>query len=519
MSALSQLLVNAEALQWRRPSEWIELQPGPQDQRRSLIALVAVNPKPTSLGLRLTGCPFTVDWGDGLVQQYTSGEHATHTYQFSRLPAATFTSRGYRQAVVKLSWESGGGPSKLEVTDYTAVNDVATNTTPLLEIHLAGRALTNVVLSPPTKPSRMCEQVWIRPALDHNSWNTFSAGLFEEMNALQSVPEFDLGLTTNMDRMFRNCTSLRVAPVFDETYVTSMREIFAGCTALVSAGMKAPACTDFTRAFAGCTSLVGVVFEECHAVLSWQDAFRDCTSLVDVDIACYCSATDLSGMFSGCTALQELPAMEAPHCVTTDNMFSGCVSLTTLGDFVMPENLNMGHMFAGCWQMRELPNLGFGQVQYVFGAFSDMYALQATPRGFDTSECVEFTALFANCMNLVRAPELSTANVRSFNGVFLNCTMLESIPPWDFGGVTNSSGLAQAFDNLRSCTRVLGRNFQASFKVSSLPLGVQQLNELFGNLGQLQGISRVVDIQGIAAALSDGVQFELATAKGWQVSA
>lgn len=525
MSSQLQLQHVQGVVPWKRPADWLPLPVPRQDQLRSLIALVAVFPRPTSLGFVVYGVPYTVDWGDGVVERFQSGQPASHVYTYGRLPASTQCSRGYRQAIVKVSWEAAGvlggrTANALEVTDYTARSDLTTNTTPLLDVQLAGRTLSNLVLSPRNKPSRLCEQVWMRPLkAGIRRWNNYSQGLFENMNSLQSVPEFSVGDLVNLSRTFRNCKSLKLVPEFDASAVESMEDMFAGCAALQGVTLSAELCRNYKRAFQGCTSLREVIVRDSAEMVTWQDAFSGCTSLQWVDIDHFDRAQDLSGMFRGCVALRAMAEINAPQCKTTEAMFHGCVALTEMGAMAMPQNQNIIAMFYQCWSMRELPLLGFGDLSYVSSAFAEMYALETPPRGFDTPECWDFTAMFANCVNLTRAPELNTSQGLSFNGVLQNCTALEEVPGWDMSGVSRRSGLDLAFDNLPSCTRVRAFGMKASFSLKRLPLQAEQLNEVFHNLGVIEGNPQTVVVGGVYGALQDGLRSELALSKGWQIAA
>jgi hypothetical protein len=84
--------------QWIRPANWLPL-PSMTAGDQMFAGLLAVYPGdsaltgPTASGnfvaFSVTGCTYTVDWGNGTTQSYSAGVTAQYNYDFGSISAAT----------------------------------------------------------------------------------------------------------------------------------------------------------------------------------------------------------------------------------------------------------------------------------------------------------------------------------------------------------------------------------------------------------------------------------------------
>ena len=168
-------------------------------------------------------------------------------------------------------------------------------------------------------------------------------------------------------------------------------------------------------------------------VANMKDVFYGCSSLESVDLSGFNmqNVTSCNYMFSGCSSLKEINLRfltQTGKVTNTGGMFYNCSSLTSV-DLDMFETKNvtgMDFMFGGCSSLREVKNMYFDaqsgpDMSYVF---KDCSALE----DIDLSN-------FSN-----------TQNIRIFQGVFQNCTNLQTVTLGTFE-LGNSADVKFLFHN------------------------------------------------------------------------
>ncbi len=70
-----------------------------QEKEQKVIGKLAIHPHSTSIWLSAKN-RFKVDWGDGTIQNYTSGAVANHCYDFNQLDDSTLTKEGYKVVTI-----------------------------------------------------------------------------------------------------------------------------------------------------------------------------------------------------------------------------------------------------------------------------------------------------------------------------------------------------------------------------------------------------------------------------------
>jgi hypothetical protein len=271
---------------WVRPSDWLPM-PTVLDTETKFVGLLAVydvkGPQ-VALSATVTG-GYTVDWGDGNVENFASAAVATHAYNYQALPSSSLSSRGYKQVLVTVTRQNTAN----NLTNVFRLNHQPTTThqqiqwldiamsfpnlaTELL-IAANGHAQTSI-----TGTWELLERVRIVNCR-LNSTGSLFLGLLNlqsyEINNNNPTP------TTSIGRMFESCKNL--------TKVTSLGN--ASATATVHS------------AFSGCTNLIEVpVFTISSAATSISSMFATCTRLKTIpaiDLSVLTSPTTNTSIFNG----------------------------------------------------------------------------------------------------------------------------------------------------------------------------------------------------------------------------
>ncbi|TCD47016.1 BspA family leucine-rich repeat surface protein [Chlorobium sp. N1] len=447
---------------WVRPADWLPLEAlGEGDE--GLVGLVAVfDSEGEALSLSASGA-YRVEWGDGVVEEYAAGARADHLYDYASLPG-TECSRGYRQAVVRLSAQAPGALTSLDLQERPAIFPGADAGSRWLDIEVAGGSLSALAVGGSTVRTSMLERCRCAKCAV-----TDLGGLFSRCDALAVVPFFDASAATGMEGMFSGCSSLLEASLVGSRSVSTVASMFYDCTALQRApSFDTSAVTDMSSMFYGCRSLRRVPLFDTAAV------------------------TSVESMFEGCGALQELPLLQTGSVTDMGRMLRDCCSLLYVPPFDTASVVGMREMFYGCRSLLSVPP-------------------------FETGSVTDMSYMFGRCSSLQRVPLFDTASVTNMTAAFSYAYALAELPALEAGSVT-AFGPAiftpGAFQGCASLRRFGLQGVGATFSVAGCGLGPVALDELYMSLAVVS--SRTVTVTGNWG--TGGDHPEIATAKGWTVT-
>ena len=202
-----------------RPSDWLEIDSLVTAGEQKFVGLYAVfsdatlatNGANNYLSVTITGnC--TIDWGDGVVENYASGVKADHLYTYASLSDSTICSRGYKQAIVTITPQSGQNITQYNLSSKhsSIVNYYTTHN--WLDVNVSGTAISRILF-----------------------FDRAKCIFLEKFRGYQSTTA-----CTNMSNMFYNCTSAQYFNLssFNTTSVTSMFQMFASCYSTVAVNLS-----------------------------------------------------------------------------------------------------------------------------------------------------------------------------------------------------------------------------------------------------------------------------------------
>ena len=130
---------------------------------------------------------YTVDWGDGVVENYVSNVVAYHTYDFTNVNLSAATSRGYKCAIVSLTPQSGQSLTTLKLHQKHNQANLGMYSSGFLDIAIAGQSLSDLRIGIQTPGS------------------TTQVIRFADLEQVQVISS---NAITNFSNMFYNCYSL-----------------------------------------------------------------------------------------------------------------------------------------------------------------------------------------------------------------------------------------------------------------------------------------------------------------------
>ena len=306
---------------WVRPADWLPL-PEVLPTEQKVVGLYSVDDDDSNFIAILAQGAYTVDWGDGIIENFASNVMAEHQYDFASLPAETLSSRGYKQVVVTVTPQAGQNLTLLNMNQRPTGFGNQIRTLQWLD----------VTISVPNAASL-----------------TVGGTTSARLSVMEQCTVVTIGSVTNMGSMFSGCLSLQSVPLFNTASVTNMNSMFSGCTSLQSVPLfNTASVTSMFGMFSGCTSLQSVPLFNTSSVNSMFGMFGSCSSLQSVPLFNTASVTNMGNMFSGCSSLQSVPLFNTASVTNMSSMLNSCSSLQSVPLFNTASVTNMSSMFNSC---------------------------------------------------------------------------------------------------------------------------------------------------------------------------
>lgn len=316
---------------WVRNPNWL---PMPElvvgvDQKIVLLGMVWDN---GGNGVALT-CfgAYTVNWGDGVTENFASAATAQHIYTYSSISDLTeFAYEGttmVRQVIVTITPQVGKTLVGFTTREYNTTVATAAKP-PWLDVAICAASCSYVAFggdgdgySAPIATPIFLERVNIISSGD--MVNTES--MFDGCISLMSVSLFNTSNVTNSMWMFQGCVSLLKVPLFNLSKVRNSYKMFNGCSNLLSVPLfNLSSLTDGARMFQGCVNLRSVPLFNFSTLQDISDMFNGCVNLRSVPLFNLSNTIIFSNVFLNCKMLLALPAFDASKSISFTNAFAGC---------------------------------------------------------------------------------------------------------------------------------------------------------------------------------------------------
>ena len=505
---------------WVRNPQWLTL-PTVSAAEQKVVGLYRIDENSNFLAFNCSG-NYTVDWGDGTTENFSSGVAAYHEYDYTNAAFdGTLTDDGYKQTIVTITPQAGQN-----LTSFSS--NIIHNQSGLIAGHSTG--LLDLIISLPNGTSitlatgqnivieRYCEQVTI---LSYGGTSLYQ--LFYQKTFLKSVNiSYDVtAAVTSMTQMFSNCFSLQTVPLFNTANVTSMGSTFSACNSLQTVPLFNTAkVIDMSSMFLSCFSLQTVPLFNTAKVTNMSQMFSSCDSLKAVPLFNTTNVTNMSQMFSSCNLLQAVPLFNTAKVTNMSSMFYNGTALETVPLFNTANVTIMNDMFYSSKSLETVPLFNTANVINMSQMFVGCTSLKTVPL-FNTANVTNMTNMFFSCTSLQSVPLFNTANVTLMTSMFHRCSSLQTVPAFNAGAsITSSSGYTSMFGSTGtynspvSLSKIEATGFKYTFSVANCKLSSTALNELYTNLATVTG--QTITVTGNYGVAGDDPT--IATAKGWTVT-
>jgi hypothetical protein len=468
------------------------------------------------------GGGYTINWGDGTSNSYTSA--ATASKQYDTTSYAALTSSIYSATdlykPVLITITLSGSATSLNTVDFTTRPTPPTGLLPSnspsnwKSIKMAGDQVTRIIVGAvnPTKlqPSTLerfeysgsnkiqtwtatfstCANLVEIPSLYMASGSNFSS-CFAGCYNLQKLPALDMSNATTITSMFSTCYNLRSITLLNSEKINTWTTAFTNCFQLRSIDATfSSASVNYQGTFVNCNNLLSLPPLDISNNTTFNTTFANCYNIKQIKfIGTTAKATSFIQTFNNNLSLESIPlTLDLSACTNASFMFANCSALQTLPILTNTRNLaNASSMFSGCRRLRTIPWFDTINVTNASGMFGQCMSLTSVPQ-LNYARVTDFNAMFNGCNNLISVPPMETSNGTNFSSMFSGltvkeipwintskgtnfsfmfngCASLLKIPELDLGEATNTSFM---FSSCQSLTTIPFFNLSKSTTVNSM---------------------------------------------------
>lgn len=478
---------------WTRNPSWLSLTPVTSVEQK-LRGLFAVLDTTNNYVAFVAQGDYTVDWGDGNVNNYSSNSKASHYYDYTdsnlsgtnapvTFDSVTNTvnraSHGYSDGIPVTLYNISGTTGISNNQQYYVVNSTTNSfqistsiggsvvtltgngTGTLLAYKQAiititpqaGQNLTYLDLDQIGQPGSAVypDTTWLDIEVGSPNFTSFwisNHNYYWQQNWLERVAIRNLGSVTSLNYAFGDHYSLADLTVQNASYLTDIGSICNYCHTLRKAKFEnCGAITNCSGAFLYCYLLQTVQIDSTQNVTDMSYMFSECHSIIEAPWFDTSSVQNFSQMFYSCSSLTYVPLYDTSAATDASGMFGYCYSLEQVPSFQFSSLCTDLHgFFSHCYSLKTAPYLNTSSVQNFSQMFSSCSNLKTIPK-YDTSSGQYFDFMFWNDAVLTHIPLINTQSAVSMYGMFRQCTNLKTVPLLDTANVTNMSYM---FDNCKN---------------------------------------------------------------------
>ena len=240
---------------YTRPADWLTVPTPTANQINILAAVFPAGDNYAALNVTVTG-GYTVDWGDGTTDNVASGVTAYHQYLYAGI-SQTPTSRGYKQSVVRITTQVGGGNiTAFDISSkHTAFGAANPGSSPWLDVAVNTPSATSIVFS----GTVAADYLEICTIVACGNVTSLSS-TWQSCYALQSLilPSGFGASVTSLSNTWNGCTALQslILPSGFGASATSLSSTWQSCYALQSLiGLSLPITFSLNSSVLGATAL------------------------------------------------------------------------------------------------------------------------------------------------------------------------------------------------------------------------------------------------------------------------
>ena len=483
-----------------------------------------------ALNAQTNAGPYIVDWGDGIVESFTSLTSAYHQYSYSGIVdtstsnSSNAASLGYKQAIISVTPSGSNNlQSFLQNVRHTGLSsNINPVTSKWLEFVINGPNISNLSIGGTAVQPLYLENIYV-----HNLQiaGTNTTQMFRYCRGLKNINWFDTSQWTTFASMFEFCTSLESVPFYDTSNGTSLAGMFNSCYALKNVPLfNSSKVTSMNAMFQGCYNLRSIPLFDTSNVTTMAYMLNQCWRLNSIPKFNTSKVTNMT-QFACNTPISSFPLLDTSNVTNFYQMFFQCFQLKSIPPLDMSKASNTSDFSYWAGYASNLSTINLNLSAITSGNFLGAFIGTNNLRNINltnASGIANATSMFQYCVNLESVSGLDTKNTTNFTSMFAGCNSLKNV-----GSLVISSGANLGYNATYGTTSNMFNgcynleNINLSGTSSSIHLGRMSLssttlNSIYSGLATVSpsGTATIVVTDNYGATSSTT---SIATNKGWTV--
>jgi len=275
--------------------------------------------------LRFNG-NYTVDWGDGTIENYNGNVTASRQYPFDSAPPETLTSEGFRQVYIKVTPQAGQVLSQINLDVNHPIFTIS-RCSNFLDFHIQAPSCTSLNFS---RANNVTHRRVKYVNIIQTGALVDAEKLFANFNTLEKIEFFNTSTIPTFTGCFTNCFMLKTIPHLDVSAGTNFTDFMSFCRNLrFVPDLNTASATDMTRMFSQCGSLKNVPNLIYTNVVSVSSMLSGCISLERVNIITNNLVISATQMINGSTNLVDV-LIQVPNSSSTSTFFGTATNIQRL---------------------------------------------------------------------------------------------------------------------------------------------------------------------------------------------
>lgn len=332
---------------WVRQRDWLTI-PDVTETDEKFVGLLAIfNNINNDYALSASG-NYTVDWGDGNIENYNAGVTAYHSFNFNNvLLANTLTSKGYKQCIVIVTPQAGEQLTALDICILAPYGNTSSGyTTGWLDINLGSPNFSSSGLKL-NKLNPFLRHMYLERIKVANFGNvTDGYYMFAECFFLQKIILASTSKFTTFSNFFYNCRNLLKVKWFDTSNATDLSGLFYLAAKLTDIpALNTSKCLNFSNMFRNLTVATELPWIDTSKGTNFSWMYSACSLLKAIPVIDTSNGTDFSSFVQASNNLQTFPMIDTSKAVTMASMFTLVQKLRVLPELNVGACTNFSNMF------------------------------------------------------------------------------------------------------------------------------------------------------------------------------
>lgn len=476
-----------------RNPDWLALPDNVNGVQKVSILIAIENTDTNYASFNIQG-NYTIDWGDGIVENKVSGA-CEHKYTYTGNLVGSLT---YEQRIITITPQA---TYKLTLLNFnqavSAIN--ASSSYPMvsgiLDMNINASYCTNLKIG---TTSNNTNKAFRLSRTERVCIGEIGATNLEYVcNGMLSLKEiilnFDTKQVVKWDYAFADSTNLKSNPVSEFRLASSVSTLrmFSNCASLkYNLDNITINSIDTSYMFNACWTITKVGIDNISNVgVNATSMFQNCYTLYDVTYTHSIAGKtkgNVANIFSGCKILPICPISDFTGLTNATGMYqdTSIVSVPTVN--LNNNAVSIDSMFRLCTKLVIAPNI------------------------INANNVTSVIDLFNGCTSLVKTPSYSFSSIITATGIFYGCSSLMIVGNITFGTLTGNSNIFYNNYSLSKMTLPL----KLTFTVANSKMSATELNAMYTALPTVTG--QTITVTGNYGTATDTPS--IATAKGWTVT-